>query len=93
MKLNHSRPLSGRGAYPRYFHAQFAVNPYILPRLLRPKPPESPEKQNMRMKASQLREQGHSYPAIAQALGISLGAAWALINKPPKSGSSDYNIG
>ncbi len=72
---------SGNILYPRYFHAQFAVNPYILPRLPRPKPPESLEKQNLRVKAKFLREQGLSYPEIAYKLGISLRAAWALINK------------
>ena len=75
-------PLSGLSAYPRLFHAQFAVNPHVKPRVARPKPPESPEKQVLRVKAKLLREQGYSYPEIANHLGISLGAAWALINKP-----------
>ena len=42
---------------------------------------EAPEKTLLRAKVRQLREQGISYPQIAQALGISIGTAWNLTNR------------
>ncbi|MHB8628405.1 MAG: helix-turn-helix domain-containing protein [Aggregatilineales bacterium] len=35
----------------------------------------------LRTKAQALREEGASYPEIADLLGISVGATWNLINK------------
>ncbi len=73
-------PPRGRGMYPRLFRAQFSIMRINPPH---PKIPEFADKQMQRMKAKVLREEGHSYPEIAQQLNISLGAAWALINKAP----------
>jgi hypothetical protein len=42
--------------------------------------PETPERTHLRGKVQELREQGMSYPQIANALRISVGFAWNLVN-------------
>ncbi len=40
-----------------------------------------PERLLLREKAGELRRWGLSYPQIAQALGVSLGSAWNIVNR------------
>jgi transposase len=42
---------------------------------------EDPDKALLRAKARQLREEGMSYPAIANALDISVGTSWNYVQR------------
>ena len=62
----------------RLFQVDFNIQRILVPR--RPQT-ESEEKQALRARAQVLREEGMTYPEIADQLGISLGATWNLLNK------------
>jgi hypothetical protein len=68
---------TGARPSPRYFTMRFAVRRVRNQRILRP---EVPEKTLLRARVQQLREQGMSYPQIAESLRISVGTAWNMIN-------------
>ena len=68
----------GYAPYPRYFSVHFTVLRRRNKQILRP---EDPDKAPLMARARQLREEGMSYPAIAHALGTSVGTAWNLVNQ------------
>ena len=71
-------PLRGNVPYPRYFSVAFSIQ--RIPVAYQPKA-ELAEKQSLRARARALRDEGASYPEIADLLGISLGGTWNLLNK------------
>ena len=73
-------PLRGRGPIPRYFCLSFTIQRILV---THPPKPETIDKQFLRMKAQVMRNDGASYPEIANLLGISVGATWNLLNRRP----------
>ena len=69
---------TGYAPLPRYFSLRSDIRRQRNKHVLRP---EDSTTIRLRAKARQLREEGMSYPAIAKALGISVGTAWNHIQR------------
>ena len=69
---------TGYAPLPRYFSLGFSIRRQRNKHVLRP---DDSNTTRLRAKVLQLREEGMSYPAIAKALGISVGTAWNHIQR------------
>lgn len=69
--------LTGSRMSPRYFTHRFTVRRAQKTPIIRT---EATQRTLLRARVHELRAQGQSFPAIAQALGISVGTAWNLAN-------------
>ena len=67
---------TGNRTYPRYFRVEFAFNRAKYKAQPRP---IDPSKIELQAKATELRLQGWSFPAIAKLLNISVGTAWNMV--------------